>query len=296
MPVVSIGASNGLAWDSVTKLVTNADPSTLQPGAFDADYAAAAAASPPNMGAAAMFLGKDRMAAAQAAEQMIKSGIAERHYVAGSKERTDQVSQQTATIVDCAARTITTLDLRAKTYRVAPMDSPSSPNATGGNASGPGGENDERLAISVTNTALGAKDVGGQPTSGFRSKMVITETNSSGESHTQNADVLGYYSAYANPTSGCARFGSRQAPGAHGMDITAGFARVMRALGSSGDSRFSVSQSGPPLPLGKLAMYTAMSFSGGGHTGSFVTERGNVRAIAANDPIFSPPSDFTEQR
>src|SRR6202042_1586257 len=87
-PAPSLAAPDGLAWDSVTRLVTNADTSSLQPASFDADYAAAASASPPNMGAAAMFLGKDRVAAAQTAEQMIKSGLAERHYIAGSKERT----------------------------------------------------------------------------------------------------------------------------------------------------------------------------------------------------------------
>ena len=113
---LTVAAPNGLAWDSVTKVVTNADPSTLQPGSFDTDYAAAAAAPPSGGGMAGQ----------------VKQGIAEQHYAAGSKDRTDNVAQQTATIVDCVARTITTLDLRRKTYNVVSMDQSASPSSGGG--------------------------------------------------------------------------------------------------------------------------------------------------------------------
>jgi len=71
----------------------------------------------------------------------------------------------------------------------------------------------------------------------------------------------------------------------------------MRALSStSADSRFRVSQSGPPLPRGKLAMYDAFTFGTTGQGMSFVTERGNVRAIGADDPAFSIPAGFTQQQ
>ena len=49
-PVVTRSASNGLAWDSVVKLSMNADPSTLQPGDFNADYAAASTTQAPAAG------------------------------------------------------------------------------------------------------------------------------------------------------------------------------------------------------------------------------------------------------
>ena len=65
---------------------------------------------------------------AQSAQQMMQTGLAEKHYVAGSKERTDEVVMQTATITDCVARTITTLNFRDKTYRVVSMDQPKRPN------------------------------------------------------------------------------------------------------------------------------------------------------------------------
>lgn len=298
-PVASSAADNGLAWDSVTKLALNADASSLQPGSFDTDFATAAAAAPPSMGGGG-FLGKYKqmMASAQNVEQLVQSGLAERHYVAGMKARTDEVSQQTATIVDCTARTVTTLDLKAKTYKIVPMESPSgSPSGEGSKGSpGPHRDTNSKLAISVTNTALGSREVGGQSTNGFRSDVTFTETDSSGQSRTQNGNLLGYYATYADPSATCSRFTAGMAGGAHGMEMMAGYARLMRALASSGDPRFSITQSGPPLPLGKLAMYSAMTFTAQARQVTMVTERGNVRTIADSDPIFSVPSGFTQEK
>ncbi|MGB6645967.1 MAG: hypothetical protein WBE35_13125, partial [Candidatus Cybelea sp.] len=77
----------------------------------------------------------------------------------------------------------------------------------------------------------------------------------------------------------------------------AGYMSAMRALASAGgDPRFSVSQSGPRLPLGRLPMYDAMTLGMQGQGATFVTERGNVRSIDAKDPIFSVPEGFTQQQ
>ncbi len=290
-------ADNGLAWDAVVKLLVNADASSLQPGSFDADYAAASAPAPSGGGGGGMFAKyKQAMAAAQQFGRLMKTGLAERHYVAGSRERIDHVAENSATITDCAARTITTLDLGAKTYRVESMDSESG-GSSGGDNGGPGSKNDVRLAISVQNTALGARAVGGVPTNGYRSNMTFTETNSSGESQTQNGDVLGYYSTYADPSVSCGRprFGPAAGPGP-GMDVMAGYGRVLRALSTTSDPHFSIKQSGPPLPIGKLTMYTALTFAMQGHNATFLAERGNVRPVSAGDPIFSVPSGFTRQQ
>jgi hypothetical protein len=298
-PVASPAAANGLAWDSVTKLMVNADASSLQPGSFDSDFATAAAAPPPNMGAGG-FLGKyqQMMASAQNMEQMMQSGLAERHYAAGTKARTDEVSQQTATIVDCTARTITTLDLKAKTYKVVAMESPSGPASGEGGQTGsaPNRNNNTRVAISVTNTSIGPREVGGQSTNGFRSEVTFTETDSSGQSRTQNGNLLGYYSTYADPSATCSRLGAGLAGGGRGMEMMAGYARLMRALATSGDPRLRITQSGPPLPLGQLAMYNAMTFNAQARQVTVVNERGNVRPIADSDPIFSVPSDFTQEK
>ena len=297
-PLGLSAAPNGLAWDSVTKIAMNADPSSLQPGPFDDDYAAAAAVQTPEQSGGGGIFGqmKQAMAAGQGLQQMMQSGMAEKHYVAGSKERTDSVAAQTATITDCAARTITTLDLRRKTYRVVSMDQPSTPSGGGGGSKPSVSDNGARVAISVTNTALGARDVGGQPTNGYRADMTIVVTDSSGESHTQNADMLGYYSSIARPAPNC--FAVVPMLGGGGpSSMMGGYARLMQALSAAGtNSRFSIKQSGPTLPLGKLSMYDAVTFGTEGRGATFVTERGHVHAIGADDPAFSIPSDFTQQQ
>jgi hypothetical protein len=294
-PLAVCAAPGGLAWDSVTKILTNADPSSLQPGSFDTDYAAAAAEQPAQTGGG--LFGK--MKQAMAMGRNLQTGFAQRHYVAGSKERTDDLSSQTATIVDCAARTITTLDLRNKTYRVVSMDQPSAPGSGGGGGGHSNySDNGERIAITVANTALGSLQVAGQSTNGYRSDMTITETSSSGDSHTQNGNLVGYYTSLPQPMPDCSRFQPSGVPGGGaGAGMMARYAQLMRALASSGaSSRFSVKQSGPPLPLGKLAMYYAFTFGAQGQGAAFVTERGNVRSIGADDPAFSIPADFTQQQ
>ncbi|MBV8531759.1 MAG: hypothetical protein JO104_10610, partial [Candidatus Eremiobacteraeota bacterium] len=87
-------APTGLAWDSVTKFSMSADPSKLQPGVFDADYAAAAAEQSPSSGGG--IFGQVKQVAEM--EKMLQTGIAQRHYIAGSRERTDDVVAQKATI------------------------------------------------------------------------------------------------------------------------------------------------------------------------------------------------------
>jgi len=300
--------ASGLAWDSVMKISINVDAASLQPGSFDQDYAQAAAVQPPSESGGGFF-GKmnNAVAMGQHMQALMQNGFAERHYVAGSKERTDQVADQTATIVDCVARTITTLDLRKKTYRVVSMDTPSAPSSNAGSGAPQPRATDDgtKIAIVISNNALGSREFGGQPTSGFSSDMSFTETKPSGESQSYNGDLVGYYSSYANPASSCPRFGATSPngqPGPNGAQalsaMAGGYARFTHALSLAGmDSRFSLKQSGPPLPRGKLAMYEAATIGGGPRGGgTIVFERGNLRPISANDPIFGIPSDFTREQ
>jgi hypothetical protein len=292
-------ASNGLAWDSVTKIAMNADPSSLQPGDFNADFATASNTQMPEQQSGGGIFAQMRqaMSMGQSMQQMMQNGFAMRQYVAGSKERTDMLSMQRAMIYDCTTRTMTTLDLRRKTYRVESLDHPSSTSGGGGAGAQSGGADDTtRVAITLRSTALGPRDVGGQPTNGYRADMTITETKSSGESQTQKADMLGYYTSMARPRANCYNATAISGGRAAGM-MMGNYAQVMRALGEAGvDSRFSVTQSGPALPLGKLEMYDATTFASQNRGGSmtFVVENGNVRSISSDDPVFNVPSDFTK--
>jgi hypothetical protein len=296
-------APSGLAWDSVSKLAMGTDPSSLQPGSFDDDYSAAASAQAPAPKGGGLFGQlKQSIAMAQNAGQMIQTGMAEKHYVAGSKERTDYVSTQTATITDCVARTITTLNLRNKTYRIVSMDQPSATSSGGKSAGGSAPKDDgSKVAIAITNTALGARAVGGEQTNGYRSDMSFTETKRTGESHTQDANLVGYYAAFTRPFPNCFGrgmvSGDSMSPG-QGMAMMAAASKLMGELASAGvDKRFSLTQSGPALPVLHFSMYEAVMFSAkNGQGAAFVTERGHVHPVDANDPIFSVPSDFTQEQ
>lgn len=296
VPFPAAAGPSGLAWDSVTKIAVNGNPSSPQPGNFDDDFAAASAAQMPDQGGSGggMFGQMHQaMAMGQAMKQLMATGVAERHYVAGSKERVDNLSRQTATITDCDARTIARLDLRNKTYTVESMDHPSSSTSAGRGPGGAFNDNGTRIAISVTNTALGSRVVAGQPTSGYRSDATLTETSSSGETHTQNANLIGYYSSFDNPAPGC----SRPYLALERGRMMASYSQLMGAFAAGGtDKRFSITQSGPPLPLGKLAMFDAVAFGAQGQGVTFVNERGNVRALSATDPVFAIPPGFTQRQ
>jgi hypothetical protein len=289
--------TNGLAWDSVTKLALNADPASLAPGAFDTDFAAAAAVQPSEPAGASGLPNQVRQAIGmgQIVQQMMSAGVAEHHYVAGTKERTDHLATQTATIVDCSAGTVTSLDLRAKTYKVVSMDESSAPSSGGGAASG--NSENSKVSITVTNTALGPRKVSGQATNGYRSAVTFTITDSSGKSRTGTGNLLAYYSTNVNPIVDCP--GASVATGGRGpAAMLGGYSQLMRALATSGaDSRFSLTQSGPPLPVSMLAMFDAFTFSGPQAQGAtFLTERGHLRSISEDDPILSVPTGFKQQQ
>jgi hypothetical protein len=295
-------APSGLAWDSVSKLSMSTDPSSLQPGSFDDDYSTAATAQPPTQRGGGLFAQiKQSIATVQNAAQMMQTGMAQKHYVAGSKERTDMVAMQTAIITDCVARTITTLNLHNKTYRVASMDQPSVASS-GGNSAGGGAPKDDgsRVAISIANTALGARPVGGEQTNGYRTEMTFTETKPTGESLTQKASLIGYYTAFSQPFPHCSPSGawSGDTSAGQGFAMMAAASKMMRELATAGlDKRFSLTQSGPALPFVNFSMYQAITFSAkNGQGAALVTERGHVHPVDANDPAFSIPSDFTKEQ
>jgi hypothetical protein len=298
-PAFPAGAG-GWAWDSVTKFEMNADQSSLQPGSFDDDFAKASAVQPEQQeGKGGMFARMQQaMAVGQSMQALISNGIAEHHYVAGTKERTDQVGQMTATILDCSARTITYLDLRKKTYRVTSMDARDVDTTSGGGGSPSPRATDDgtRVAIAVDNTALGSRNVNGVATNGYRSNITITETKRSGESDTQTANLAAYYSSQSNPVLSCYH-GTGGATNLGGV-MMAGYGRLMRALAASGkSSRFSVKQTGPAMPLGDMAMWDAVTFSNKGpRAATVITERANLHSISGDDPVFAIPAGFQEQK
>ena len=208
MPVGAL-ADSGVAYESVNRIVFNADPSTMQPGSFDQDYAAASASQPaPSKGGGLFGKFKQAISMGENAGEMIRNGMAQRHYVAGSKSRTDMIALGMAFITDCSARTITVLNLNDKTYRVESMDHPSA--ATGNETGTTGGsvkDDGTKVAIAVQNRSLAFTVLGGQRANGYRSTMSFTETKPGAQPQTQHMDLIAYYSGMRTPLSNCSHFG-----------------------------------------------------------------------------------------
>jgi hypothetical protein len=292
----------GLAWDSVMRFAAG-DSANFQPGTFDADYRTASqpVQAPPARGG---LLGKLTASLDQAGAMaaMFKGGTAERHYIAGLKERTEYPATQKATILDCGARTLTSLDLKAKTYTVVSLDAPRTPvsSGSGSQRSAPGSmptDDGTRVAMTLVNKALGPRTIGPDSTDGYSSDMTVVMTRPNTASSTSTMSNLDYFSNYPRASLVCAApISAAPAPGRASMGM-AQYQTMQRGLYGS-DPRFTVSASGPALPTRRLPLFEVMTMTGG-QTGqarggfSILTERGNVRSIRADDPVFFVPADFT---
>jgi hypothetical protein len=302
MPSTAPAAGDGIAFDSVTKFVPGND-APPPPGNFATDFQTAAN-PPPQEDAPKMPFGLGKsFGQMQAAMSMFKTGTAEHHYVAGKKFRVDHIALNTAEITDCGARTLTTLDLKNKTYTVVSLDQPESPHAGSGGPGKPGPaatDDGSKVAITLTTRALGDKTLDGTPASGYDSNFKTTVTKADGDTQTFNMETTSYYAGMAQPAEYCAgtfaHIGpSGMGPGG-GAAAMAQYQTAMRALrDAKGNPRFTVTASGPALPAGKLALYELITMKGErGGSFNMLMERGNVRSIADTDPAFSIPAGFTK--
>jgi len=301
MPAAAPAAGDGIAYDSLTKLVLGSD-APPPPGSFANDFQVAA--NPPPAGDAPKLpfgLGKS-MGQMQAAMSMFKTGTAERHYVAGKKFRVDHIALNTAEITDCGARTLTTLNLKDKTYTVVSLDQPEEEHGGGGSAPGkprPSLSDDgTKVAVSLTTRSLGEKNLDGTPASGYDANFKTTITKADGDSQSFAMETTAYYAGLAQPTEYCNEYRAGMAgmmPGGGGAAAMAAYQTAMRAVrDAKGNPRFSVTSSGPELPAGKLALYELITMKGEHGSFNMLMERGDVHSISENDPAFSVPPDFTK--
>jgi len=303
-------AATGLAWDQVTKF--SMDGTVPEPN-FGQDWQTASQPAQQQQQHGGMFGAMSaQINSAMAIAQSMKTGMAERHFVAGNFERTDNVAAQTATIVDCAARTITYLDLAKKTYRIVSMDQPQSaprPGAGGSHESNsPMQDDGTRFKIVYASQALGPKQIEGVNTDGYKAAVTMTITKSDGSSQTMQTNLTQYVSSYGQPMQSCP--GGRMAMAGMSGGGPGPMAAMMSSMNTThmindamrtpnGDLRFTVSSSGPPLPSGRLDMFSVYQFQAqNGQGRGFVTliERGNVHTVSDTDKaIFGIPPDFTKE-
>jgi hypothetical protein len=301
-------AASGLAWDQVMKF--SMDGTVPEPN-FAQDWQTASQPAPQQQQHGGMFGGMtNQINGAMAMAQSMRTGMAERHFAAGNLERTDNIAAQTATIVDCGARTITYLDLAKKTYRVVSMDQPqtaSRPTSGGSRDSSPIQDDGTRFKVAYTSQALGPKSIDGVNTDGYKAASTITITKSDGSSQTMTTDMTQYFSSYGQPAASCpaGRRAMAAMPGGGGMAAMMSSMNMMRMMNDamrtpSGDQRFTFSSTGPPLPAGRLDMFSVYQTQGQNSQGrsfAMVLERGNVRPVSDTDKsVFGIPPDFTQEK
>ena len=293
-------AADGVAYDSVTKFSTSGPAS---PGDFAADFATASKPAPaPHTGG--MFGSIAALGGmVQNAMATFTNGLAERHFIAGQFRRTDEVAAGTATITDCRARTLTTLDLNKKTYRVTSLDSPPSsaapaPAAPGRMGPPPTIPPDAHFDMTVTTTSLGPQTVYGMPSTGYTTHIVTTSTEN-GKTQSGEFDSTMYVSAQPEVASGGCASGMVPSMGPPSAAMMQGMTTALMAAHS--DGRFTVHSSGPAIPSGRFSPYVAISPKSGGNASgspamafSMIQERANLRSISDGDPVFKVPSDFTQ--
>jgi hypothetical protein len=299
LPAEAPAAGDGFAYDSLTKFVAGND-APPPPGSFASDFQVAA--NPPPAGDSPKLpfgLGKS-MGQMQAAMSLFKAGTAERHYIAGNKYRVDHIALNTAEITDCGARTLTTLNLKDKTYTVVSLEQPES-HEGGDGAPGkarPALSDDRtKVAVSLTTRALGEKTLDGTPASGYDANFKTTITKAGGDTQSFAMETTAYYAGIAQPSEYCNQSHAGVAgmmPGG-GASAMAAYQTAMRAVREAkGNPRFTVTSSGPDLPAGKFALYELITMKGEHGSFNMLMERGDVHSIGESDPVFSVPPDFAK--
>ena len=301
--VPAAAAAPGVAFDSVTKFAMGSSAvAAAQPGSFDADFQTASqpAQQPPSHGG--LFGGLNAaMAQGLAMANMMKSGLAERHYIAGQRQRVDNLTAQTATILDCQARTLATLDLKAKTYTLVSLDAPQPPATGRGNAAPQATATDDgsKIAMTIVNQQLGPRQIGSDQTDGYRSDITMTVSKPGSQDVTTQMTTTEYLTKASDYKLTCSSLSSNvPGPGAAAMSQ---YELAQRAMAMN-NPRFTVTSTGPALPAGRFSLYTSVTMAGSGTAGgnggpagfASIIERGHERAIGDDDPVFTIPPDFTK--
>jgi hypothetical protein len=241
----------------------------------------------------------------------LTQGRVERYSFYGSWTRVDDILAKTATIRKCDLHQVIELDLDKKTYRIVDT-SPSpatsaapSPPAAGHRPPPPASPEPPGsgvLDLTRIVRALGTMLIDGVNTSHFASTNSVAMTQATGSCRDGNFSIAHdqYLSGFVEPHALC--------PVDFNAHATRTYPRQPAQLVARGGCRPTVTEhsSGPPVPAGKLALYSLMTLSSSGSSTktstaspaasfSFLTERGNLHALGALDrSLFEIPSEYTK--
>jgi hypothetical protein len=226
-------------------------------------------------------------------------------------ERVDDVAAQTATIRKCDIGQVYHLDLAKKTYSIYdPNSEPAAPArpatpARSSRPAAPGTPAPPGTAvadISATTRAIGPLRIDNQATNGYDATATFAMTQATGSCRNGSASIstVQYISGLNRPSvTSCP---IRRAPVPE--SATEAVTPPQRTGGCRPTLTFH--SGGPPVPSGKLSLYTLVTMNAGagatpapsasGPSGvGFLTERGNIKPLGESDvALFSIPPDFTK--
>jgi hypothetical protein len=282
-PAPETSPTLGVAYDLVVKLQA-IDPTKYTRETFDEDFRVASEAEGPQL----RFLGPQR--------RLATTGVAERHYLTSSKERVDNLTLGTAAILDCSARTITRLDLLAKTYAVQSYSEPSPAPSRPTTPFAPSDNGGTELSFVSETKALGTRNFGNIATDGYRIDEIFSFEIPRINLQVHKLEALRFYTQTVLPRLDCS--GSRRArllmsP----VETSRGYKdfSVLNEINRN-DPSVKITRRGPAMPDERLALVeiARTEMQSDGYTVSVATtiERGHIRPILPIDSIFDIPSDF----
>ncbi len=242
------------------------------------------------------------MGSLNAFRDFMQAGKLERHAFYKGWERVDDVATKTATIKKCDLHQYIELNLEKKTYRItnpaaATRSSSSSTHPSNASSETPAPEQPGTAVVDFTRkgTALAAQTLNGVETSGYSNRNSLTVSQATGSCRNGSFTVVSteYLSAMKEPRAICPLPASPRVP----MEPR----RVVARGGCK--PTFTLHNSGPVPPSGRLAMYTRLAFlpqnsnEESASQFAFVTERGNVKSLTKNDiaGLFEIPAGFTKE-
>ncbi len=281
-------AETGIAYDAV--MVAGIGAARSEPGNFDADFQAAQVPFevPAPGGDMTQVVGR----AQEMMSRMAQIGFASRFYAAGARERFDNLSFGTGTIIDCSTRTVMQLNYKTKTYATSSLDDPAHP--------WPPKPPIPISSMKVDVQAVGPKLLQNVPTDAYAMSATGTLT-APALGPTTIAYVMTWYFTKQTVSFPHCQSGSTDALALGAGSGLGPGSEIVSILGAAQSNAYpNVQVTGVALPAGRIPLFMTM-------TQQVVTgalpqmqnvgvsaEFGHIRPISSDDPILSIPADFTK--
>jgi hypothetical protein len=305
-------ASGGIQYNELVKFVMGSQ-TPPEPGSFGPDWQAAmnaansANSAPQHHGMFGNIM--NALNQAKSAMSIFQTGMASTEYYLNGWERTDDITNQTATIKKPQLHQVIYLNLKNKTYRIedttvhpiTETPPPYTPPAQPGSPPPSPQPGTAKVTISVSTTSLGSKVLDGEPSQGYKFDFKITSTQATGSctNGTFETAMTIWDSRYPQPTlasSGVTPMKPRTSalPNPEMASFKPGCKPKITAR----------THLGPTPPSGRLALWQLLALSASAQTtqgsggGGFQTliELGNIKQLGSSDAsLFDIPAGFTKE-